>query len=139
MEFIAKTIEVLSEHIIPIWVALISLLSNVFSKMFIREKLVHMEFSHHVNYLLTGQGLLICPLVVLISIVRSTMIGQTITYASVFALAIYLAIYLFAIVHYLNMSADEFQNSSGLLIRWFYKAVPLVLILTLVIIKILST
>lgn len=139
MEFIAKTIQVFGVHLIPMCVGFISAFSDPFSKMFIREKHIHIQISDYVNYLLTGQGVLICPLVILVNIVKNAMIGQKITYTHVFVLALYLTIYILALAYYLRMSADEFENSAGPFVRWFYKAGPLLLILVSVIIESLAT
>lgn len=138
MEITGKLIKVFGAYLIPICVGFISLFSNSFSKMFIRENHTYQQISHNINYILVGQGVLICPFVVLVNIVKSTMIGQRITHTFVFALALYLAIYLASLAYYLRMSADEFENSAGPFVRAFYKVSPLVWILVSVIVELLN-
>jgi len=138
MEITAKIFKVLGVYLIPVCVGFISLFSNAFSKMFVRENHTYQQISHNINYILVGQGVLICPLAVLVNIVKNTMVGQQITHTFVFALALYLAIYLASLAYYLRMSADEFENSAGPFVRAFYKGSPLVWILASVIVELLN-
>ena len=135
---LTSILEILGIHIIPLWVAFVSAFSDPFVRMFIRDAGVRSDFSDGLDYLLTGQGILICPLGVLIIILKHTMIGNKFTGTSLFLVAAYLAVYVTLLGFYLRMNPDQFVNSISLRIRWFYKLAPLLFVIASLVIELLA-
>ncbi len=126
--------EAVGIYLIPMTMALIGAAPRVFTKVFIRDSSVLSSASAPIDYVLVGQGVLICPLVTLVCISRGTMVGHPVNSAVVFGLACYLAAYLVGVVLYLSMSPDYFENTAGGLVRYPYKFIPFMLILVSVVV-----
>ncbi len=137
MSVFLQIIDSITTHIIPITVAATGAFSDVFSKIFIRPAEVHRSIGHHINYLLVGQSVLVCPLSALVSIMKSITFQQKTL--EIFSICLYLAIYLVVVLGYLRMSADKFENVSNILTVKFYTFGPIVLIIISIVLGVVQS
>jgi hypothetical protein len=120
-------IQVISNNIISLLVAIVSISSARFIHVFIRNPDIRSKYSHDIAYVVIGQAVLICPLSGLIRIGSSYWVGRTFTNEHLLFLAAYLIAYLLLVCIYVSMGSETFRRAR----RWVqsvYCLVPLVFV-----------
>jgi hypothetical protein len=134
-----KYLVTISIYVIPTIIGCAGAASPIFSRMFIPDPDRYRNVSDEIDYLLTGQEMLICPIAALINFIRSFMIGRPITGIFIASLSLYIVAYLAALAYYLQLGAQQFKHSTHPYTKGFYKGIPLAAVLISVIFECLKT